>query len=433
MSAASDFIDLQITINDASPSAPNFGALALFGYSAPGSSGWHTYTANPSGILGYIADAGLATDNAYRMIQTMVAQTPHVSQIKWFNTKSVPTASMRITPLGPFTPGKVYKITIGGVVCSVTADDTSSATEIATALHALANAVPGVGSVDGTGYITVTPDSPYTFVALEGYNPANLSIQENTTHSVGIASILDTALGLDSEFYGVLVDMCDATNIAAAASWVETNRKLALFRTPANDALGGGGILDTLYSAGYHRSGLIFSTDGDSRADAALLARQLALNPGASDFQFKGLAGVTVDQLGAATSTFRAKNGLTYERTLGVPFSTWGTAVSGRPLAVTRNVDWLESRILQFVLSAMVNHEIILIDPNGIAVFEKAISSALQEAEAARVVLPGWKVNAPRMSDLADVDVNVGLIKGFTFNAQTGKAARKIEIRGSFT
>src|SRR5688572_20441196 len=184
MSAATDFIDLQISINDASPSAPNFGALALFGYSSPGSSGWHTYTANPSGILGYLADSGIATDAAYKMIQAMVAQTPHVNQIKWYNTKSVPTSSVRITPLGAITPGKVYKLTVNGVVCSVTADSSADATEIATALHALVNAVPGVTSTDGTGYIDVVPDSPYTYVPLEGYNPAYLAVQENSTHSV---------------------------------------------------------------------------------------------------------------------------------------------------------------------------------------------------------------------------------------------------------
>lgn len=434
MADISDFISLTITINDASPSLPNFGSLLLAAYSNPGSAGMHTYSATPAGIAQYLTDGGLATDNAYHMLRAIVAQTPHVDKIKWYNTKSVPTTSIRVTPAGPFPDGKVFTLSIDGTVCSYTCTGgTGTAITVAAGLHALANVIPGVTSVSSSGYFTLAASGVYNYVALDAYNPSNLTIAASNTHTVAINTALDAALLLDSDFYGVLTDMDDDTNLAALASWTETNKKLCLVRTKQAVALAGTGLIATLYAAGYHRTGLVYSEDDNTRADAALLGRQLALDPGKSDFQFKNLAGVTVSTLTAGqTAAVKEKNGITYERTSGVAFTTNGTAISGRPLAVTRNLDWLTARMLQLILAAQLNNEIILIDTDGISIFESAIRATLEEAEKARVILAGWKVVAPALASLAAVDTNAGLIKGFTFTAVSGKAARKIQINGSF-
>lgn len=433
MADISDFIALTITISDASPSAPNFGSLLIAGYSGPGPSGVQTYNANAAGIAGYIAAGGLATDNVYQMMQALVSQTPHVDKIKFYNTKSVPTASTRITPVAPFSPGKIYRFTVNGVICSFTCGDSETGTTVTTALHALANVVPGVASTNGGAFMTLATTGVFNFVALDDFNPTNFTILVSDTHTVAINTALDAATLLDPDFYGVLVDMQDDTNLAALASWVETNKKLCLVRTKQGAVLGGTGIAATLFSAGYTRTTFVYSGDDNTRADACLMGMMLAYNPGAADFQFKQLPGVTPDNLTATQTGFvRGKNGITYERTSGVAFTTNGVAASGRPLAVTRNLDWLTARLQQLLLASQLNNPIILISTDGIAIFESAIRAALEEAEKAQVILPGWKVTSPALKDLAAVDTNIGLIRGFTFNAVSGKAARKIQITGSF-
>jgi len=85
------------------------------------------------------------------------------------------------------------------------------------------------------------------------------------------------------------------------------------------------------------------------------------------------------------------------------------------------------------VLSAFINNEIVIIDLDGIATFEAALRAALDEAERARVILPGWTVRSPKLEELNSNDVNAGIISAYQFEAVAARGAKKIVIRGSFT
>jgi hypothetical protein len=270
---------------------------------------------------------------------------------------------------------------------------------------------------------------------LQRFSPKQWGIVTGSTNDGDLSDAADLSVGINEElgFYGLLVDVEDATAIADLAPWVETNKRIAIFRTKASNVLTGSGVLDTLFQAGYHRSAIFFSEDDIGRADAALMGRQLQLAPGASDFQFKQLSGVFASVMtDSQSNALKAKNGNSFQSVRGVRFSQNGLAASGRPLAITRNIDWFESRMLTETLRVFLDNEIVLVSNTGIGLFEKAIRAVMDEAQTAQVILPGWTVRAPRLGDISQANKLAGFLSGFSYEAVAGRAARQVGITGRF-
>lgn len=433
MAEITEYVDLTVVINTAAPGIPNFGALGLLANSESADAGLFTLAATPAGIAAYVSTySGETDDIGYKMLSTIVAQTPHVDKVQFFNTQSAVTDSETITPIGPFDEGKVYSLTVNGTsishVCSATAD----ATEVATALHTAANALTGVDSTDNVGSFTLDGTTADDNVFLDNVDSRLFTIAVGDSSAGDLSDLADSAVGQGADFYGLLVDVQDDTSLVDIAAWAETNKKLVFLRTKDVDVLTGAGVLDTLFSAGYHRTALFFSTDDDNRLDAASISRFLATDVGQSDVQFKFHPGVTFDKLSQSQfDAIKAKNGITYTDTSGVVFTDNGVAVSGRPLALTRNVDWLDARIKQAVLTELVNSEIVIMSSEGINQIENAIREVMLEAERKSVILPGWEVVAPKLSEISTTNQNNGIMTGFSFSATTAKGTRKVEISGT--
>ncbi len=435
MAEITEYVPMTITVNTASPGAPNFGALALFANSETADAGLATLAATPAGILAYVSSLSGETDDiGYKKLSTIVAQSPHVDEVQFFNTKNALTDAVTLTPVGPFTEGKVYSHAINGTVIEATCGAASTATTISTALHTLADALTGVTSVDNTGSYTLSGATADDNVFLDNVDFEQFTVDVGDSSAGDFSDLLDAGVNAGADFYGLIVDVKDDTSIADIAAWAETNKKLAFLRTNDKDAATGAGVLATLQAAGYHRTALIVSGDDDNPLDAAIAGRFLATDPGKSDVQFKNHPSVTVDNFSVSQfNAIKAKNGITYTSTKGVSFTDNGVAVSGRPLALTRNIDWFEARMQQAVLTELVNSEIVLISSEGIAQMEKVIRGVMAEAERKSVILPGWTVTAPKLSEISTTDQNNGFMSGFTFSAVAAKGTRKVGIDGSFT
>lgn len=432
MAEITEYVQSTIVIKDASPGIPNFGALLQLANSDDGDAGLHLINATPSGIGAWVDTYGGSTEDiGYKMLATIVAQDRHVPEVLWYNGKSVLTDSVTITPVGPFDEGKVYSITVNGTKLSATCDDASSATEIATALHTLADALTNVTSTDNTGSFTLTGAAAGDLIYLSAYSSKKFSVAVGDSSAGDASDQLAAAASENPDFYGILLDVKDDTSIADAAAWAETNKKMLVVRVQDSEALAGTGVLETLFNAKYHRTAVCFSEDDNARFDAALLGRFLSTTPGASDPQFKVAAGVTPSDLSASQfSALKAKNGISYTRTLGAPFADNGVAVSGRPLALTRNIDWLNARLEQLTLTVFLNQEITPLNSVGITLIENAIRQGLSEAETRGIVEPGWVVIAPSASDITADLKAAGLFPTFKWSAISIVAGRKAIIEG---
>ena len=84
-------------------------------------------------------------------------------------------------------------------------------------------------------------------------------------------------------------------------------------------------------------------------------------------------------------------------------------------------------------MTEFANSEIVILGASGIAKMEKALKTAMTEAESLNVLLPGWTVTSPSAADITAADKAVGLLKGFAFAGQLAVATRKIKINGTLS
>ena len=416
-------------ISDASPGIPNFGAMLALASSADADAGAMQFAATPAGVKAYqTGNGGNSSDSAAILMDSVVSQTPHVDKINVYNPKHTTVLDYSITPIGAFNEGDKYSLNINGTVITATCDAASSAAEISTALTALADALVDVSATDDTGSFTLT-ESGTTPLRLHGVDYSRFSVAVGSVVTGDVSNALDAAVAAGVEFYGFVIDHEDDASIADAAAWAEANRKVCILRTKDAASAAGNGVLDALYSAGYHRTVLAVSTSDAARLDAASLGQFLSSEPGAWDLQFKNHPTVVVDTFTTAQLTaIKAKNGMTYTRTSGVSFTDNGVAVSGRSLYVTRNVDWLQARFEQEALTVLLQNPVVNIDETGIALFEAAYRKVLAEAERKGVILSGWTLTPPALSDITTADKNSGIIQGYTATAETGKPTRKVAL-----
>ena len=434
MAEITEYVQSTIVIKDASPGIPNFGALLLLANSDDGDAGLKLISATPSGIDAWTEDyGGSVNDIGYKMLSTIVAQDRHVPEVLWYNGKSALTDLVTITPIGQFREGEEYTITVNGSKLTAVCGVAATAADVATEIHTLADALAGVSSVDNTGSFTLSGATAADLVYLSAYSARRFAVTVGDSSAGDASEQLAAAADSNPDFYGILLDVKDATSIADAAAWAETNKKLLVVRVQDAQALSGSGVLDTLFQAGYHRTAVCYSEDDSARFDAALLGRFLSTAPGASDPQFKGAAGVTPSDLSASQfAAVKAKNGITYTRTLGVPFSDGGRAVSGRPLAVTRNVDFLNARLEQLALGVFLNQEITPLSGLGITLLETAIRQGLQEAVDAGI-LSSFDLIVPSEADITQDLKNAGLFPAFKWSGVSVVAGRKVIIEGTIS
>ena len=207
-----------------------------------------------------------------------------------------------------------------------------------------------------------------------------------------------------------------------------------IVRTKDTDSVDGNGLLDTVNAANNTRCAVFVSDDDNGRADAALMGQQLGYNPGEASFFGQRLNGVTASTMTSAQiAAIKAKNGITFTETRGVAFTDNNTTGAGRTLELQRNVDWLQARIEQNVLTEIVNNTIIIMSDEGIAIIEKAIKEIMVEAEQNNVILPGWELDIPKASEITSADAAAGILRGFDFRAVAAVAAKKIIINGTLS
>lgn len=430
MADPSNFVSIAISVQTLSVGSPNFGTILICAESAIPQGQVYTFAPNPDGLAAYVAAGGAVTDPGYLLLSAIAAQSRHVDQVKFYSRSAGGTPQYTLTVLDA-TEGTVYAFEINNEAIEYEVPNGATTTTVAAALEALIEAVAGVASSATDETITIDPDG-VADVAISGTDPELLELQ----HLHGDSNVnldLAAAAALDDDFYGVLIDSTGDTDISDAAAWVEANGKALFARTFDEDALDGEGILNTLNAAGYHRTVLLVSGDSDVPANAALMGLEFSKDPGASYIGKKNLAGVTYDKL---TSTkydaITAKNGITYTRTLGVSFTSHGKAVSGRQFHITRNLDWLKARMQQALLQLQVSTDILIYsDEQGIAQNEMVVRAVLAEAERKQVILPGWAVQVTKKADQNPSDVNAGLLRGITWQAEAGKGIEKVFVSGT--
>lgn len=434
--AITDIVEVTITVQDSIPSVANFGSIAVFAYHT-NYVGFRTYNASPSGLAAMVTDGFATNDPAYLAVSAIAAQNPGVPQVKVFarTAENQQQIDLDFTSQGE---GFVHTFDVsnGGsfTTCSYTEQAGDTDTDIATALHTEANAVDGVSSTDNAdGTISLSPTNTGERVYLK--NIVRQITVDDASADAGIDTDLTAAVVEDPDFFGVILDSNCASEIEAAASWCESNKKMLLGNCMDSDIVGSGSadVASALSSSSYHFSAVMFSRDPQGYGNAALMSRQFSRSPGSSTWAFKTLSGVQADALTATElNNARGKNALTYVNTKGIKHTFDGKAASGRFLDVTRGIEWLHANLEADVFTVIANAEKIPYTNLGVSQIEAVVRKRLSIAQNTNGLLaPGWTVSVPNVADVSTTDKGNRLLPDVEFSAELAGAVHKVQIDGS--
>lgn len=302
--------------------------------------------------------------------------------------------------------------------------------------------------VDATTYLTLTAANAGDWFRVEvDDDPATAGhggMAAEWTHAdPGIATDLAAIKAADADFFGVMLTTCGTAEVKAAATWLETNKRLFVQASPETAIItaalaGATDVAASLKASNEFRSAVIFHNDPGEFADAAWLGAKLWTDAGAEDWKFAQLASVSADLLSAthiANLNAKNANGFTLYGGLAVTFE--GKTAGGEFIDVIRGRDWLESDMQAAVFTAMVNAAKSGKTPftdAGIAAIEGQVRASLQRAEDRLFVEKGsTAVTAPKASEVATADRAARKLTGLRFSGRLAGAVHAVDIKGVVT
>lgn len=200
------------------------------------------------------------------------------------------------------TDGTVTSLTVlkaDGTSASFTQTASSqTTTQIATALAALIDADADLAATSASAVITVTSATAGEFNYITA--STNLITYVDTTADPGYATALNTAITVDNDWYGLVVDAASSTVVTAVAAWAEANNKLYGAQIMNDVELTSGGTIGAaLKTAAYDRTFAVYHRvkNASERLDAGWLALMLTYNAGRANWRGKTVRGVTSDAL----------------------------------------------------------------------------------------------------------------------------------------
>lgn len=429
-------VTVTIQANNATTQVPNFGIPALLAYHTHNTDKIRTY----SSLAGMVSDGFSTTEPAYYMASALLAQNPTVPSFKIIrgSTAAAMTFTFTVTDT---TVGDTIGFTVVGVNGTTTVVNTTSTGAVNTDASTLAGLTAPNGCTMGAvgAVVTVTVTTPGKVVYVSAVKGGTYL---DTTASASPATDLTNALAVDSTWYGIAGEHCDATNIAAIASWAETNKRIQYYTTAdTNNLSASSGIGHTLNLAGDQYSYGAYSGTPIQYAGVATMANEFARDPGTYTMAFKQLASVTVDALTDTQITNLEGNVLNYYTNVaGDNIVRPGKVASGLYVDLRRGIDALGAAVQFQVYNLLVSQPKVPYDPFGIAMVGGEVRSALASFTAsanAPVALlrndPGFKptVILPDVSTELSADRQARVLKNVNFVAYAQNAVQTVKINGT--
>jgi hypothetical protein len=439
MANVSEIINVSITVQDASATAENFGTIMILA-DAPFLAGTvQTYDCNPDGLTAMVTAGFNLGDAAKLMADIMAQQNATVPSFKVFSRSNSESQSVNVTPTNT-TEGYEYSLGVRGVNGTVTTLEytVQAADTVADVIDGLiASGTPnGVTFTDNTTDFDITPTASGTRFHLSGIDTALTVVDEST--SGDIAADLALAIAADPDFYGVLIDSNEKSEIVAAAAWCATNKKIMLGLSFDSEIANSGvsdDVVSTIVATSNNYANVFYTYDHDGYVNAGLLAKAFAKDPGSSTWAHQTISGPTVDPFTATVhANVRAKNAQTYETYKGLNLTYDGSAASGRFFDITRGTDWLQSIIESALISFIANQSDaskVKFTDVGIGQIEGVIRGQLALAAGVDFIESDFTVSVPKAADVSTANKIARTLTGVTFEANLSGAIHSVTVRGT--
>lgn len=374
-----------------------------------------TYTSQQS-----VEDDADVDTNTAAITNVYFAQSPAPNQIVIGNRESDEFQEVEFTVTG--AADGTYTITINGE----DHDFVASSSTVSAIVAGLVSAINGGGqtalvtATDNDPIVTVTSDvlgEPFTFASSSTGDP----ITENETQpNVNVQTELNKILADNNNWYGLLLDTRDDTDISRAAAFAESAKRLFYGQTSSADMITSAttDIASDLQSQSLQQTHVDYYSDDTEFFDAGQMALILAadFDANAPTASYRQVALVPVDDTltDTAIANLRSKNAGFYSTFKGVPSTANGVKVAaGFLVEHVITINWLEARIgeniAQLFLDAAARSERIPFDDSGFQRIDSQILSQLKIGETIGHFTDGTsQVLGTLRADVAPADVATG-------------------------
>ena len=266
---------------------------------------------------------------------------------------------------------------------------------------------------------------------------SNFAGLTTATTNPGLATDLAAIAAADNDWYGLALDSQGSAEVQAAAAWAETAKKLLGYTTSDQAHLATGSVTALGYvlkTAGYLQTWGLWCgriATSDSWSACALFGKEFPKDPGASQFAFKTLAGVTVDAL---TETQRQAiesynlNHCTLLSDVGVTYP--GKVAGGEWMDVIRDLASLKVNLQYDLADLLVSNDKVPFTDDGIGLVVAALRARLGTSVAAGILADGFTITAPRASAVSSANKQARRLTSVTFGATLAGSILGLQVRG---
>jgi hypothetical protein len=195
---------------------------------------------------------------------------------------------------------------------------------------------------------------------------AGITLSDDTAADPGIATDLAAINAANPGWYGLVIDTFNKLEIAAAAGWVEANKRALYVAQTADTAViastyssGGSDIADVLKAAGRKRTALFWNQEMSLSGNLAVGAMSVHLTqtPGSDNWQYTNVSGpIPSDQLTATQVGNLDSKNVNFYQTVDTDARVLGGGVVayGEYIDIVRGLDWWYATAQRAIVGAML-------------------------------------------------------------------------------
>jgi hypothetical protein len=203
------------------------------------------------------------------------------------------------------------------------------------------------------------------------------------------------------------------------------------------DSTNSADLASLLAALGYNRTFSDFDASNDTFPEMAVFGENLPTAPGSRTWKNKALTGVTATALKQSEQdAVLAKYCNLYTSAFSSPFWTEGLMVSGRPIDITRDVDYMKQAIDAAVVSLLLAADKIPMSQAGLDLIGNTLRGVALSFNRMGITAPLldsttnelYRVTVPDIGDISTNDRNLRHAPGFIIELQMAGAVHKVFI-----
>lgn len=335
-----------------------------------------------------------STSNVYLMAQKLFGQTGVLGA----PPPSIVVGRRQVDEV-TFTPtaadNTTYTVTLNGVEATYTSGASATATSIVTGLKTAIGTPTGI-TVSGTTTLileTTAQGTPWSVSASTNLAQANTAPTETWVDAL-------EAVEVENDTWYCLVAETQVVAEQEALSDAIGAREKIYALSSADPVAPTTGTTDIGYKLNAKSAartfGVYLPTAATEFPEAAWVGSQLAVTPGANDWDFKRANGVTVSKLSPTQITnLKNKSWNYYIAKAGVNIFQNGDMFDKKPVDIQIGKDWLKARLQEGTYFRLINSLKIPMTDAGLLIVENEIRSVLSLAESNGLIDRGWTVQTP--------------------------------------